>query len=274
MNAILDDLVERATELAARLAIFVLLVALVVVVGRALRPVVRRRLDRRGRPSYTRVFGALYSAIVLVTAILLAATLAFPSVRMVDVLGGLGIISVAIGFAFKDVLENLLAGVLLLLRDPFKSGDQILVGEFDGTVEGITVRETLLRTHDGQRLLLPNAFVYTSPLEVRTHYPHSRMAFTVPLDPASDLEIARDAIRSALTALPQARSEPPPDAVVTAVGVGEITVECRVWTTGTREGVTAARDAAIPAVLAALGQAEISLATDDVHATCHRADPQ
>lgn len=260
---LLDDLGQRGGEVGARLLAFVVLVMLCVVIGRLLRPFVRWRLSRRGRPSYTRVFGALYSACVAVGAVLLAATLAFPSVHMVDVLGGLGIISVAVGFAFKEVLENLLAGVLLLLRDPFKSGDEISVGSFDGVVEGITVRETLLRTHAGQRVLLPNAYVYTSPLEVLTHYPDSRFTFTVTVDLDAPLERVSALAAAALSEVPDVRAFPAPEALVTAIGVGEVTLECRAWTTGTRRGTAFARDRAIKAVLRALVNAGVPLASGD-----------
>lgn len=263
-EAILRDVAERAVELATRTAVFVLLVAVVVLLGRLLRPLVRRRLDRRGRPSYTRVFGALYGALVALAAGLLAATLAFPSVQMVDVLASLGIVSVAVGFAFKDVLENLLAGVLLLLRDPFKSGDHIRVGDFEGVVEGVTVRETLLRTSSGQRVLLPNALVYTSPLEVLTHYATTRVGFPLVLDAGADLDAARRAAVDALGRLADVRRDPPPDALVTAAGTGQVTMECRMWTTAAPSGLPAARDAALRAVLAALVSAGIPLATGDV----------
>lgn len=263
-EAILRDVAERAVELATRTGVFVLLVAVVVLLGRLVRPLVRRRLDRRGRPSYTRVFGALYGALVALAAGLLAATLAFPSVQMVDVLASLGIVSVAVGFAFKDVLENLLAGVLLLLRDPFKSGDHIRVGDFEGVVEGVTVRETLLRTSSGQRVLLPNALVYTSPLEVLTHYATTRVSFPVVLDAGADLDAARDVAVEALAGVSDVRRDPAPSALVTAAGAGQVTLECRMWTTAAPSGIPAARDAALRAVLAALSSAGVPLASDDV----------
>ena len=130
----------------------------------------RRFLDRRRRPSYTRVFSALFRVAVSSVLIgsLFSLTLAFPSVRVADVLAIFGIISVAAGFAFKDTFENLLAGVLLLLRDPFMSGDQVTIADRDGTVEGVTVRETLLRGHDGRRYFVPNAKVMTDVIEVET----------------------------------------------------------------------------------------------------------
>jgi small-conductance mechanosensitive channel len=179
------------------------------------------------RPSYTRVFGALYMTVIVGAAVLLAMTLAFPSVRMVDVLASLGIVSVAVGFAFKDVLENVLAEVLLLLRDPFKSGDEIRVGEHEGTVEGVTIRETLPRTPAGQRVLLPNAQVYTSALEVLTHCPATWITFAVVLDVAADLDQATPVMQTALRAVEEVVSDPAPQVVVTDLGVGTVTPECR-----------------------------------------------
>lgn len=92
----------------------------------------------------------------------MATAVTFPSVKPVDLLAGLGFFSVAVGFAFQDILENTLAGVLLLFRQPFRSGDQIEVKEQSGTVEAITIRETQIRTFDGQLVLVPNRAVYKS----------------------------------------------------------------------------------------------------------------
>ncbi|MFC7543286.1 mechanosensitive ion channel family protein [Siccirubricoccus deserti] len=74
-----------------------------------------------------------------------------------DLFNLLGIGGVAIGFAFRDVLQNLLAGVLILLTRPFRIGDQIRHGEQEGTVEDIWIRATVLRTYDNRRILIPNA---------------------------------------------------------------------------------------------------------------------
>ncbi len=254
------DIAGRASELGTRLLLFFVLTGLVMLSGRLVRPLVRARLARRGRPSFTRVFTGLYTAVVVVMSVLLAATLAFPSVQMVDVLGGLGIVSVAVGFAFKDVLENLLAGVLLLLRDPFKSGDQIRVAGHEGTVEGVTVRETLLRTYDGQRVLLPNAQVYTSALEVLTHNAHTRVCFPLRLDAAAELDRAREVVVGTLRTVPHIAADPAPEMVVTGMAPGEVTVECRLWAGSGRAATTAARDTAILAALAALGRAGLPVA--------------
>ncbi|WHP61425.1 mechanosensitive ion channel [Arthrobacter sp. KFRI-F3372] len=189
-----------------------------------LRPFVQRRLQKQERPSRTRVFTALYSLSVAVFVVLVPITLVFPSVRVVDVLASLGVVSVAVGFAFKDVLENLLAGFLLLLRDPFKSGDQIKVAGYEGTVEGITVRETLLRTTDGERVLIPNAHVYTGALVVQTHYPTVRLTFRLLVDPHANPDLIRTTVTQALTPL-NAEGAPPPDVVLRGAREGALEIE-------------------------------------------------
>ena len=255
---VLQDVVARAGELAIRAVAAAVIVVLVVAVGLALRPLVRRALARGGRPSRTRVFTALWTTVVVVVALLLSATLAFPSVRVADVLASLGIVSVAVGFAFKDVLENLLAGVLLLLRDPFRTGDQIQVAGYEGTVEGVTVRETLLRTYDGQLVLIPNAQVYINPLEVRTHRPFTRNAFRLQLDAGCDPDVATAAMTASLQQL-RPNGAPAPQVVVLGAESGALEVEARLWTPAVRADRTEGVSRAVIAALAALTAAGIRL---------------
>lgn len=96
-------------------------------------------------------------------AVLIASVIIFPSVKPSTVISSLGIGSVAIGFAFKDILQNLLAGILLLINRPYRRGDQIVVKDYEGTVEHIQSRATLIKTYDGRRVIIPNSDVYTSP---------------------------------------------------------------------------------------------------------------
>jgi small conductance mechanosensitive channel len=248
----MTTLVDRAAELGGRIALAVAVTVGFVLVGRLLAPLVRRMLDRRGRPSYTRVFAGLFRVAVAVVGVLASLTLAFPSVRVADVLAIFGIVSVAAGFAFKDTFENLLAGVLLMLRDPFKSGDQVTVAGTTGTVEGVTVRETLLRGHDGRRYFVPNAKVMTDVIDVETDRAAVRQVFTVPIDRACNLRRIREAVADALAAADGVLADPPPDAVVTDIVEGDPVLTCRFWAGSTRAASTAARDAAITAVLARL----------------------
>jgi small-conductance mechanosensitive channel len=79
---------------------------------------------------------------------------------------GLGLTGFALGFAFRDVLSNLLAGVLILLYRPFGRGDRIAVSGFDGVVAQIDLRYTTLHG-EGKVILIPNSNLFTNPIEVR-----------------------------------------------------------------------------------------------------------
>lgn len=83
-----------------------------------------------------------------------------------NLFSALGIGGVAIGFAFKDIFQNLLAGILLLVRQPFRTGDEIRCGAFTGAVESIETRATSIRTYDGQRIIVPKSV--SSPSEMAT----------------------------------------------------------------------------------------------------------
>src|SRR5680860_1023983 len=102
-------------------------------------------LRRNRTASFARVMSKVSGWVLLGLAVMVATAVAFPSVKPVDILAGLGFFSVAVGFAFQDILENTLSGILLLFRQPFESGDQIMVQEQTGTVEAITIRETRIQ---------------------------------------------------------------------------------------------------------------------------------
>ena len=108
------------------------------------------------------ILGRLASAFTIILGLFVAAVVIFPTFNPGDLIAGLGITSVAIGFAFKDVLQNFFAGILILWRRPFIVGDEIKVGNYEGTVEEITTRSTRVKTYDGERAVLPNGDVYTN----------------------------------------------------------------------------------------------------------------
>jgi small-conductance mechanosensitive channel len=90
----------------------------------------------------------------------IACAIAFPALGSGDIRGLLGLGSVAISFAFQDLFKNFLAGILLLLHEPFLGGDRIFVEGFEGTVEKISMRSTQILTDRGERVIVPNAIVF------------------------------------------------------------------------------------------------------------------
>ena len=212
-----------------RVGIAVGVLATFVMTGRILRPLVRRRLVRHRTPSFARVFAKLTSAAMSVVGVLLAVTIVFPSVRPVDVLSGAGVLTIAAGFAFQDILQNMLAGVLLLFRQPFRGGDQIQVGDLTGTVEEINIRETVITTFDGRRILVPNAKVYTDVIQVQTAHKTIRSNFIVGIAYESDMARARRIAIEAVGAVEGVVSDPPPEALYVELESSTVNLDIRFW---------------------------------------------
>ena len=133
----------------------------------AAKAVVRRFSRRRQRRlSLGILLGQLAHTTVVVLGFLIALSVVAPSFHASDLIKMLGIGSVAIGFAFQNILQNFLAGILLLLQEPFRLGDVISVTGLEGRVDDIQTRATIISTPDGHRAVIPNAVLFTNPVVV------------------------------------------------------------------------------------------------------------
>ena len=165
-----------------------------------------------------------------VVGILIASTMVFPSLRMGDIVGLLGLSSVAIGFAFQDIFKNFLAGILLLLHEPFQLGDQIQIGNFEGTVEDIAIRSTQIRTYQGERIVIPNATIFTSEIRVFTALPQRRTDVPIGVDYETALPQAIEVLRNAVIGIEGVLPEPPPLVDVVSISENSIQMIVRYWT--------------------------------------------
>lgn len=154
---------------------FGLLVILIFVgLGGLARWSVLRVACRRNRPDFGALVGGFARWAVILLGVLAVSAIIFPPVKPADILTTLGVGSVAIGFAFKDILQNWLSGLLILYRQPFRRRDEIRSGEFEGRVEAVEARATLIETYDGQRVVIPNSDIYTRAVVVRTAHALAR----------------------------------------------------------------------------------------------------
>lgn len=243
---------ESVLDALPRVAVAAGIVLVGWLIGRGVRWALRSRLRRWRTPSFAQVMSKLTSWVIVFVSVLVAVTVTFPSVKPVDLLAGLGFFSVAVGFAFQDILENTLAGVLLLFRQPFRSGDQISVVGQTGTVTEINIRETRLTTFDGESLVIPNRDVYKNVIRVHTHHADHRLEFDVGVAYGSDIDQVTTAVVDALRAVPGVAADPPPEALVHELGVSTVDVTAMFWTASGRHPSVVARDAAIKAVKARL----------------------
>jgi small-conductance mechanosensitive channel len=231
--------------------------AIVVIVAgwltaRGLRWILRRVMSRRRTPSFATVMSSLVSWVFLAVVVLLSLAVTFPSVRPVDVLAGLGFFSVAVGFAFQDILENLLSGVLLLFRQPFRAGDHIDVVGQTGIVIEINIRETQIMTFDGELVIVPNRDVYKNVIVVSTHQPIRRLEFGVGVAYQSDIDEAVDVIKRTLVEVPGVNRDPAPAALVDELGDSAVKVRALFWTSSDPISTIGVLDTAIRSVKSTL----------------------
>ena len=191
--------------------------------------------------------------------LLVAATIIFPSVKPGDALATLGIGSVAIGFAFKDILQNWFAGLLILLRQPFRRGDQILVGGFEGTVEHVQARATSIKTYDGRRVVIPNSDLYTQAVVVNTAFATVRSSYDVGIGYGDDIEAARSVILDALDGLEGIKAEPAPEVIPWDLAGSSVNLRVRWWSDSSRIAVVLARGRVIAAIRDGLTAAHIDM---------------
>lgn len=258
------DLWETFVDALPRLGVAVTFIVVGWLIARAVRWLLARHWGRRHTPSFATVMSKLVSWILVGWFTLAAATVTFPSVKPVDLLAGLGFFSIAIGFAFQDILENTLSGVLLLFREPFHAGDQIEVEGAEGTVEAITIRETRIVTYDGRLVVVPNSDVYKNAIVVRTEHEHRRDNFVVGIAYEADLAPACRTIEEAVQALPSVDAEPAVEALVTELGAATVNIDVRFWTDPGQHNVVRVRSEAIIAAKEALDRAGIEMPCDIV----------
>src|SRR5205085_2662272 len=145
-----------------RFAAAVLILITSTLFGRLLRWVVLRGVGRRiGQDNLRIALGRVVFFAVIAVNILIAATVAFPSFTVGGLIQLLGVSGVVVGFAFKDIFQNFLAGMLILVTNPFTIDDQIVVDDFEGTVVDIQARATVICTYDHRNVVVPNSDLFT-----------------------------------------------------------------------------------------------------------------
>lgn len=255
----IEDLIEGFFWLLPNVGIALITLLLFLGAGWAVQRLVIRVSHHRNRDDLGILLAGFARFSVLLFGGLVAATIVFPSIKPADLLATLGIGSVAIGFAFKDILQNWLSGLLILYRQPFRRGDQIKSGEFEGTVEAIEARATLIRTYDGQRVVIPNADIYTRAVSVRTAYPTRRSEYDVGIGYGDDVERACAVIVEAVKQVDGVAQDPAPDALPWALDSSTVNIRVRWWTDSQRASVVHVHARVIQAVKQALSEAGIDL---------------
>ena len=160
---IINETISLLPNLLLALLIFVVFVILAAGGKSLARRWVQRQRKHQG---IALLLARLVQTSILILGFLISLSVVAPSFKAADLIKLLGVGTVAIGFAFQNILQNFLAGILLLLQEPFQLGDFISVTGIEGTVSDIQSRATIVSTKEGRRVVIPNAVIFTSPVAV------------------------------------------------------------------------------------------------------------
>ncbi len=237
IDKIMDGFWERVPYFCIALVVLIIFWLL----SKVFKFFVRKTLENR---SYTRqnlvlVLNRVGSTFIIFFGFLIAMVIAIPGFTPGQLMSALGIGSVAIGFAFKDIFQNMLSGILILISEPFKIGDTIVVNNMEGTVEDIQIRATFLHSADGRRIVIPNATVYTSAVTVNTAYPRRRCEFLVGIGYEDDVQKAKDIVMKILDKDQTILSQPGFSVNVAALADFSINLKIQWWV-NTSETTTSA----------------------------------
>lgn len=160
-------LINGAIALVPNILLAIVILIVFLVLAAATKNLLHRfALQRRTRQGAALLLGRLVQTAIVILGFLIALSVVAPSFQAGDLIKMLGIGSVAIGFAFQNILQNFLAGILLLLHEPFRLGDLISVTGIEGNVDDIQARATVITTKEGRKVVIPNAVLFTNPVAV------------------------------------------------------------------------------------------------------------
>ena len=197
MQPYLDELWEILVSFLLNLLAALVILVIALYLARILSSILRRVLDHRKIPlGVIQLFSQLTYWMIIVSGAILALQRFF---NVTAFLAGLGIAGLTVGLALQDVLKNFVAGVILLVQQPFHVGESIGVKGFDGTITAIDLRATEMRASDGRLVILPNADVLANPIinYSRTSQRQAELSLNLPLncEPATVKQILMDAGR-------------------------------------------------------------------------------
>jgi small-conductance mechanosensitive channel len=228
-----DSFFGRLPSLIVGLVVFLLFYTLSILVSRVIL-----RTTRKHRPNLGVVFARIFSAGTILLGFLVAFSVVAPSFQAGDLIKILGISGVAIGFAFQNILQNFLAGLLLLWAEPFRIGDEIKLDPYEGTVEEIQTRATIIKTYDGRRVVIPNADLFTHSVTVNTALDIRRWEYDLAVHGIGELAELKSLVINAVSKVQGVLTDPRPEALVMDLGdPGTDVVKVRVlwWTRAPRQ---------------------------------------
>lgn len=197
--------------------------------------------------------------IILAVGTIIALNLLGASKFVTTILGGAGVVGIAIGFAVRDSMENYISSIMLSLRQPFRANDHVIINDHEGVVVRLTSRATILMTLDGNHLRIPNSVVFKGIILNYTTNPERRFDFELGVDaeddPIAAMQVGLEAIKTYEFVL----SDPKPSAIISTVGDSNIVIKFTGWVDQSDTDFSKARSLAIKSAMSVLDEQGFTL---------------
>ncbi|MEQ3660099.1 MAG: mechanosensitive ion channel [Glaciecola sp.] len=254
--SIWQDFLSHTPYIVSALVILLFTGLISSIIGRVVHGALKRS---KMRGSLKELIERMINILVWVLGVLLAAMVVFPGLTPTKALGGLGLASVAIGFAFKEIFENFFAGVLLLWKYPFEKGDFIECNGLLGRVENISVRMSELRQPNGELVVVPNSFLFKNPVNVLTHEKYRRVQIMTGIAYSEDAKAALPIIKKAVESCDLVVNEKEVEVFLNGFGASSIDIEVAWWSDPTPLGERKSRSEVVGAIKEALDSEGIEI---------------
>lgn len=256
----IEALARRIAGALPLIVLAVLILPLAWWLSSAIASLMRRVLAPRVEQDFLRNVIARAIAIpVLFIGVYLMLQVAGLTGLAVSLLGGAGVIGIVLGFAFRDIAENFLASLLLSIRRPFRQGDVIGVVGFEGVVQTMNTRSTILLTIDGNHVQIPNATVFKSTIMNYTAAPARRVTAEVGIGYDASIGDTQRLIAEVLRGHDAILDEPPPMVLVDALGAATVSLKAHFWIDGRTLSPHRVRSSALRLIKRALVEHGVSM---------------
>jgi small conductance mechanosensitive channel len=249
MGATLNNWTQNTFSFLPSLLIIALILLATRIIARRMQGLVQKLAGRtQAPPGVIDLLGRLARFGIVALGLLLVLDRLGWRQAALSFLAGLGIVGIAIGFALQDIVKQFAAGVLLLMLRPFNIGDQVKIGAFEGQVTQVQLRATVLKTAQGDEVLIPNADVYTTAITNSSRYGLHRHDIVLTLPSTAELAQTRAALTEAVRTIPGVIDNPAPALVSTGFEGQAPKLELRFWVDKRASDVDAVKTAVIAAI--------------------------
>ncbi|QLC25789.1 mechanosensitive ion channel family protein [Parasphingopyxis algicola] len=256
----LGDMAEATVRMLPQLAIGLFILVITWALAKGGRKIAHRFIGKTDiRPSLLTLIETVVTIFIWIIGLFATAAIILPGITPASILAGLGIGAVAIGFAFQDIFENFLAGVLIMIREKMRIGDVIECEGITGKVEKITLRETHIRKLSNEVTIVPNSILFKNPVEIFTDDPGRRHEVVCGVAYDVDLDEAAEVIEEAVKTCDKVDTSRGIDIFATEFNSSSVDYRIRWWSGSKPRDMHESRDQVIRAVKRALDDAGIEI---------------